>query len=153
MDGLRDRSSRPLSSPNQIPLATANGVENSRRERRTQEHIAAEIGISTGVSRILKRRGLSRLSSLEVRVLNASTEGDLDSVFANLVHLRADGLVISGGAFFFSRIKQLAALSIRHGVPAVFQSREFVAAGDLLSYGSEVTDAYPLGRRERRQAR
>src|SRR5262252_5265810 len=58
VDGLRDRSSRPLSSRSQIPLATADAVEN-RRERRTQEHIAAEIGISkASVSRILKRRGL-----------------------------------------------------------------------------------------------
>ena len=68
VDGLRDRSSRPLSSPRQIPLATAEAVENLRRERRTQEHIAAEIGISkASVSRILKRRGLSRLSSLELQ--------------------------------------------------------------------------------------
>jgi len=81
---------------------------------------------------------------LELHVLNASTEDDFDSVFANVVHLRAGGLVIGGGAFFYSRIKQLAALAIRHAVPAVFQSREFVAAGGLLSYGSEVTDAYRL---------
>jgi hypothetical protein len=68
VDGLRDRSSRPLSSPNQIPLATADAVENLRRKRRTQEHIAAEIGISkASVSRILKRRGLSRLYSLELQ--------------------------------------------------------------------------------------
>jgi putative tryptophan/tyrosine transport system substrate-binding protein len=81
---------------------------------------------------------------LELHVLNASTEDDFDSVFANVVHLRAGGLVIGGGPFFYSRIKQLAALAIRHAVPAVFQSREFVAAGGLLSYGSEVTDAYRL---------
>src|SRR5215471_14321166 len=68
VDGLRDRSSRPLSSPSQIPLAIADAVEHLRRERRTQEHIAAEIGISrASVSRILKRRGLSRLSSLELQ--------------------------------------------------------------------------------------
>jgi putative tryptophan/tyrosine transport system substrate-binding protein len=81
---------------------------------------------------------------LELRVLNASTEDDFYSAFANVVHLRAGGLVIGGGAFFYSRIKQLAALAIRHAVPAVFQSREFVAAGGLLSYGSEITDAYRL---------
>ena len=81
---------------------------------------------------------------LELHVLNASTEDDFDLVFANVGHLRAGGLVIGGGAFFYSRIKQLAALAIRHAVPAVFQSREFVAAGGLLSYGSEVTDAYRL---------
>lgn len=64
--GLRDRSSKPLSSPSQIPLATADAVEALRRQRRTQQHIAGEIGISKAtVSRILKRRGLSLLSSLE----------------------------------------------------------------------------------------
>jgi transposase InsO family protein len=66
VDGLRDRSSRPLSSPVQIPLATADSVERLRRHRHTQEHIATELAISkASVSRILKRRGLSRLSSLE----------------------------------------------------------------------------------------
>jgi transposase InsO family protein len=64
--GLRDHSSKPLSSPSQISLATADAVEILRRERRTQEHIAAELGISkASVSRILRRRGLSLLSSLE----------------------------------------------------------------------------------------
>jgi transposase InsO family protein len=64
--GLRDRSSKPLSSPSQTSLATADAVEALRRQRRTQEHIAGEIGISKAtVSRILKRRGLSLLSSLE----------------------------------------------------------------------------------------
>jgi transposase InsO family protein len=64
--GLRDRSSRPLSSPVQIQPATCDAVESLRRERRTQEHIATELGISkASVSRILERRGLSRLSSLE----------------------------------------------------------------------------------------
>jgi transposase InsO family protein len=64
--GLRDRSSKPLSSPSQTSFATADAVEVLRRERRNQEHIAAELGISKAtVSRILKRRGLSLLSSLE----------------------------------------------------------------------------------------
>ena len=81
---------------------------------------------------------------LELHVLNASSEGDFDSVFAKLTELRAGGLVISGGSFFSSKSEQLAALTVRHAVPAVFQYREFVAAGGLLSYGSNVTDAYHL---------
>jgi transposase InsO family protein len=64
--GLRDRSSRPLSSPRRTPLATCDAVEALRRERRTQEHIATQLGLSKAtVSRILKRRGLSLLSALE----------------------------------------------------------------------------------------
>ena len=66
--GLRDRSSKPLSSPSQTSLATADAAEALRRQRRTQEHIAAELGISKAtVSRILKRRGLSLLSALDRR--------------------------------------------------------------------------------------
>jgi transposase InsO family protein len=64
--GLRDRSSRPLTSPSQISLATGDAIESLRRQRRTQEHIAGELGISkASVSRILRRRGLSLLSSIE----------------------------------------------------------------------------------------
>jgi transposase InsO family protein len=64
--GLRDRSSRPLSLPSQIPRATADAVESLRRQRHTQDHIAGQLDISkASVSRILKRRGLSLLSDLE----------------------------------------------------------------------------------------
>jgi len=66
VDGLRDRSSRPLSSPSQTPSATCDAVEALRRERHTQEYIAATLGLSVAtVSRILKVRGLSLLSALE----------------------------------------------------------------------------------------
>jgi transposase InsO family protein len=66
VEGLRDRSSAPLSSPSQTPPATCDAVEALRRQRRTQEHIAAELSLSKAtVSRILGRRGLSLLSSLE----------------------------------------------------------------------------------------
>jgi transposase InsO family protein len=66
VEGLRDRSSKPLSSPSQIPLSTADAVESLRRQRCTQEQIAVQLDISkASVSRILKRRGLSLLSALE----------------------------------------------------------------------------------------
>ena len=81
---------------------------------------------------------------LNLHVLNASTEGGFDSVFADLIHLRAGGLVIGEDAFFNSHFKQLAALTVHHLVPAVYKSREFVAAGGLLSYGGSGTDAYHL---------
>jgi transposase len=75
VDGLRDRSSRPVSSPGQIPPATADAVETLRRQRRTQQHIADELGISkASVSRILRRRGLSRLSALEPQPLKLRYE-------------------------------------------------------------------------------
>ncbi len=66
VEGLRDRSSRPHSLPSQTPLATCDEVERLRRERYTQDQIAAQIGLSrTTVSRILNSRGLSHLACLE----------------------------------------------------------------------------------------
>jgi len=81
---------------------------------------------------------------LELHVLNASGERDFDAVFAKLIQLRAAGLVIGGDAFFLARQEQLAALAVRHAVPAVFETREFVAAGGLMGYGGSITDAYRL---------
>jgi putative ABC transport system substrate-binding protein len=81
---------------------------------------------------------------LELHVLNAGTEGDFDGVFAQLGQSRTGGLVIGSGAFFTSRLKQLAALALRHQVPTVYESHAFVAAGGLASYGGRITDAYRL---------
>jgi len=81
---------------------------------------------------------------LELHVLNASSERDFDGLFANLLQLRAGGLVISGGAFLTNYSEQLAVLAIRHSVPAIFQSREFALAGGLLSYGAAIIEAYRL---------
>ena len=81
---------------------------------------------------------------LELHVLNASSERDFDTVFANLMQLRAGGLVIGGGALFTARIEQLAALTAHYAVPAIHGSREFVAAGGLVSYGASLADAYRL---------
>jgi len=84
----------------------------------------------------------ARSLGLELHVVNASTEPDLDAVFGNLMQLPAGGLVIGTDAFFSSRLEQLAALSIRYAVPAVYHFREFVAAGGLISYGGSITDAF-----------
>jgi len=66
VDGLRDRSSRPLSSDSQTPQATCDAIEVLRRQRYTGKQIAAEVGVSPAtVCRVLKRRGLNRLSALE----------------------------------------------------------------------------------------
>jgi putative tryptophan/tyrosine transport system substrate-binding protein len=86
----------------------------------------------------------ARTLGIKLHVLNASTERDFDAVFANLIQLRASGLVIGGDAFFTARQEQLAALAVRHAVPAIYENREFAAAGGLMSYGSIITDAYRL---------
>ena len=84
----------------------------------------------------------ARTLGLELHVLNASTEGDLDAVFTKLAQLRAGGLVISPDPFFTSQSEQLAALTIHHAVPTIHYNPEFVAAGGLLSYGAGSADAY-----------
>jgi ABC-type uncharacterized transport system substrate-binding protein len=86
----------------------------------------------------------ARTLGLELHVLNASTERDFDGVFAKLTQLRAGGLVIGQDPFFTVQREHLAALTVRHAVPAIFYGREFVAAGGLLSYGADVADAYRL---------
>lgn len=78
---------------------------------------------------------------LEVHALNVSSDSDLDVVFPKL---RAGGLVISGGQFFNSRSKQLAAKALQYSVPTVFPYVDFAAAGGLLSYGTSIIDAYRL---------
>jgi putative tryptophan/tyrosine transport system substrate-binding protein len=94
----------------------------------------------------LEREVLSvaRTLGLEVHVLNAGTERDLDSIFAKLVEMRASALLISAGAFFASHSKQLAELAVRHAIPAIYTRREFARAGGLLSYGSDILDSYRL---------
>jgi putative tryptophan/tyrosine transport system substrate-binding protein len=84
----------------------------------------------------------ARTFGIKLHVLHASSEPEFDAVFATATRLGAAGLVIGPDALFNSRIEQLAALTVRHALPAVYQWREFTAAGGLLSYGSSVTDVY-----------
>jgi putative ABC transport system substrate-binding protein len=77
---------------------------------------------------------------VRLHVLHASTERDFDAVFAGLAQLRAGALVIGSDLFFTSRSEQLAALTVRHAVPAIYQFREFAAAGGLMSYGGSNAD-------------
>jgi putative ABC transport system substrate-binding protein len=86
----------------------------------------------------------ARTLGLQIHVLHASTERDFDTVFTTLAQLRAGGLVIGSDAFFNSRTERLAALTVRHSVPAIYHLRSFAAAGGLMSYGGSVTDSYRL---------
>jgi putative ABC transport system substrate-binding protein len=86
----------------------------------------------------------ARSLGLELHVLNVSTDRDLDAAFANLVRLRAGGVVISGGQFFNSRSKQLAAAALQHAVPTISPYVDLAGVGGLMSYGTSITDAYRL---------
>jgi putative ABC transport system substrate-binding protein len=80
----------------------------------------------------------------KIMLINARTEGDIDTVFALLVQERAEALLVNTDAFLFSRRDQLIALAKRHAIPTIFDRREFATAGGLMSYGGSVTDAYRL---------
>jgi putative ABC transport system substrate-binding protein len=89
-------------------------------------------------------RSAARTLGVRIHVLNATTELDLGSAFANLVRLQVGGLVIGSDVFFNTESERLAALSVRHAIPAVYQYREFVSAGGLMSYGGSLEDSYRL---------
>jgi putative ABC transport system substrate-binding protein len=81
---------------------------------------------------------------LELQVLNASSEQDFDAAFANLSRLGAGGLVISADSVFLRGMEQLATLTVRHAVPAIYQFRKFAAAGGLMSYGPDIRESYRM---------
>jgi putative ABC transport system substrate-binding protein len=84
----------------------------------------------------------ARALGLQVEVLNAGTSREIDAAFATLVRERCDALFVAADAFFNSRRLQLSLLAMRHAVPAIYSGREFAEAGGLITYGSDITDAY-----------
>ena len=84
----------------------------------------------------------ARKLNRQLYVLNASTEKEIDTAFATLVQQRAEALVVGGDPFFNSRREQFVALAARHALPAIYPTREFAAAGGLMSYGNSITEAY-----------
>jgi hypothetical protein len=104
----------------------------------------------------------AQMLGLELHVLKASTEEQLDAVFANLSQSRAGGLVVGGEAFFTSHTGQLAALAVRHAVPTIYRGREFccgrwssglrIECYKLLPLGRCVYRPNPQGRTSRRSA-
>ena len=75
---------------------------------------------------------------MQLPVLRADAEAEIDAAFSSLVRLHAAALVVAGDAFFTSRRDQLAALASRHAVPAIYPWRKFVVSGGLISYGTSL---------------
>ena len=84
----------------------------------------------------------ARTLGLQLHVIQASTERDIDSTFATLPRLGAGALVVCPDAFLLSRRGQITALALRHAIPTIGFQREFPAAGGLMSYGPSITDGY-----------
>jgi putative ABC transport system substrate-binding protein len=86
----------------------------------------------------------ARALGLQLHILNASTEADFEKAFETLLQLNVGAMFIAADPFFSSQVEQLAALSLRHAMPAVYSTREFAAAGGLMSYGGSITEPYRL---------
>ena len=82
----------------------------------------------------------ARTLGVQLHILHASSEGDFDAAFARMAQLKADGLVIAPDAFFSGNTEKVAALTLRHAVPAIQAYRDFVTAGGLMSYGGSVAE-------------
>ena len=80
----------------------------------------------------------ARAKGVQLLILKASTESEIDAAFAALVQRKAGALVVSAGPFFYGRREQLAALAARDAVPAIYELREYVTAGGLISYGTSL---------------
>ena len=77
-----------------------------------------------------------------LHVVGASTDREIDDALANMVQAKVDGLVIGPDIFFTDRSSQLAALTTRYALPAIYHDRDFAAAGGLMSYGTNLADAF-----------
>jgi putative ABC transport system substrate-binding protein len=84
----------------------------------------------------------ARAMGREVPALNASTASEVEAAFGALVQRRAGGLLVSGDPFFDSQREQIVELAARNSVPAIYQWREFVDSGGLMSYGANLKDTY-----------
>jgi putative ABC transport system substrate-binding protein len=100
----------------------------------------ADAAITEQILRQVERG--ARALGLQVQVLNASTSREIDAAFTTLVRERCDALFVGADPFFNSRRLQLSLLAMRHAVPAIYSGREFAEAGGLITYGSDIADAY-----------
>jgi putative tryptophan/tyrosine transport system substrate-binding protein len=84
----------------------------------------------------------ARMKGLQLHVLKAASESEIDSAFASLVQLHVDALVVGADPFLSGQREQLVTLASHHAVPAIYAWREFAAAGGLISYGASLTSAF-----------
>src|SRR5215472_4251354 len=87
-------------------------------------------------------REAARVKGVQLHILKAGSESEIDAAFATLVQGQAGALVVGADGFFFARRDQLVALGSHHAVPAIYDVREYAASGGLISYGASLTAAY-----------
>jgi putative ABC transport system substrate-binding protein len=93
---------------------------------------------------VRQSQAFATTAGLQLHVLRARSEGDFDAVFESSIKLHVGALVIAPDNLFTAHSEQLAALTVRHALPAIYEFRRFAAAGGLMSYGSSETEYYRL---------
>ena len=131
----RELESKPLELPQElVPTATRIAVLVN-----PANPVSAE---STVRSTVRDVETAARAMGLQIQVLNASNGREIDAAFTSLARDRSDALYVGVDSFFNSRRVQLALLAGRHGIPAIYATREHADAGGLMSYGASIVDAY-----------
>ena len=98
----------------------------------------------TTASQTTDVRSAAHKLGINLLILNANSEGEIDAAFATCIEQRVNGLIVGADAFFTSRRNQLVGLAARYAIPAVYYLYEYAAAGGLISYGGSITDAFRM---------
>src|SRR5215468_8871489 len=114
------------------------------RELRPQANVACLVNPSSpeAETQLTDIREAVRTTGKDLRLLNVSSDDELNAAFATLVREQIGGLLVANDAFFVGRREQIVALAARNGIPAMYFLREFAAVGGLMSYGNSLADAY-----------
>jgi putative ABC transport system substrate-binding protein len=121
---------------------TAKRLEILRELVPSASHIAVLVNPSGADSPLRDLDAAARTMGLDISVLKASTNREIDAIFATFAKERPDALFGSPDPFFRSRRVQLALLAARYGIPTAFALRDYAEAGGLMSYGANLADAY-----------
>jgi ABC-type uncharacterized transport system substrate-binding protein len=113
-----------------LPAATRLGVLVNPRDTRIAELVASEV------------QAAASSMGQQVHLLSASTSGDIDDAFVAFVRGRVEAIFVGPDPFFNSRRVQFAIMASRHQIPATYASREYVEAGGLMSYGTNIVDMF-----------
>jgi ABC-type uncharacterized transport system substrate-binding protein len=99
-------------------------------------------GSGTAETQLKEVQPAARALGLQLLELSASTEDEIDAAFRTLAAHRVDALFVGGSPLFETRRDHIVVLAARYAVPAIYNWREFTAAGGLMSYGSSITEMY-----------
>jgi len=151
-DPVRERHVQSLNRPggNLTGVTTSYDEAAPKRLELLREILpnAALIGVLVNPNipspRAVKRliRTAARSVGQRVEILQAGTERDIDTVFARMIDMRVDALLVAPHALFATQAQQPIALAARHAIPTLYWRREFAEAGGLMSYGSSLADAF-----------